>query len=314
MNEFQNGEVFQFDGIYQASTMYLADAAELGRFDAGRLKTLEREWQAKYDQLPSAEDQFSFAEAVRAYQGNNGELSFMFSVKNKCFVLLSFELKPSTRGRGNVVAIDTGLSRKKSLFTVYGATGIAARRPFDFGHLALRRRLTRSDLLAKLDHGAAGDADLRRLNARLVSFVQALAECAAGCAAEVSARNAARQRALEQALAEILDMHSQPFEALVRFARSRSELEFRLKWTQRVTTVLSGLAAMVLLGVILTDGIQDAGVAIVAVFLGLGAWTAVNSVKVVQGSAKLRKAVRAATPEPAIRVFHHLFGHGPHAT
>ncbi len=126
MNEFQNGEVFQFDGIHQASSMYLKDAAGLGRFDAGRLLVLEREWKAEYGQVPINDEMFSFAQSDRVFQGSNGELTFFFSAQYNCFVLLGFELKPSTRGGGNVIAIQSRLSRKMILGPIHEGVGVAA--------------------------------------------------------------------------------------------------------------------------------------------------------------------------------------------
>jgi len=106
MNEFQNGEMFPVGGIHQASSMYLADAAELGRFDAGRLLTLEKEWQAKFQQLPINDEVFSFCTALRVFEGLNGKLTFIYSPSADCFVLLGFVLKPSTRGSGNVITLN----------------------------------------------------------------------------------------------------------------------------------------------------------------------------------------------------------------
>lgn len=112
MNAYSNDEIFQFDGIYKASRMYLADAAELGRFDAGRLRILEREWQVMLGGAPANDQVFSFASAKQSFSGGNGKLTFIYSPSLKCFVLLSFKLKPSARGCGNVVSIEAGLNRR----------------------------------------------------------------------------------------------------------------------------------------------------------------------------------------------------------
>ncbi|ESQ83170.1 hypothetical protein AEAC466_15015 [Asticcacaulis sp. AC466] len=253
MNEFENGELFPIGGIHQASKMYLADAAELGRFDAGRLRTLEKEWQAAYSVLPRNEAPFSFATALMKFDGQNGRLTFIYSPSADAFVLLTFTLKPSTRGSGNVVTIDAGLSHRPKPPVLTEATpGIAV------GAVAFAGAAD-ADVMGRLEafnvpvlQFLAKEQAERQANVR--AFVSAATTNAAFVFAAEDGRVKQLVEQCELMDAEMRLSEDRTWNAMAAQVRAHYVTQMALRRSRALRAWLLGAAATILIGaVMMTD-------------------------------------------------------------
>ncbi len=306
MSEFQNGEIFQLDGMHQASTMYLADAGELGRFDSRRLQILEKEWKAVYDQLPTNDDEFSFKKARRIYEGKNGELTFMYSPQYNSFVLLGFELKPSARGHANIVPIETALSRRKTFCVAYGDEDLAAACTTGAG-----------TALAVVSEAVDPDGTTVRTRERLV--ICALVDHFRQRTAAIEAYTMENYRILVSDFAddlghEVLQSQDRVFETFDDHARKLQSYEFKLKRNRRATLGIMALAAAAV-GLPL---ILDVKINMEAVQAGLcvvfGTSALAMGIIVVRNSVKVQSAWAAIRSGHALKIFYDFVASVPRIT